>query len=202
MAINHYEKNKVIENYRKLFLEHSEGPAVGQWSFEGQRFRFEKLSEIGLIDGKKILEIGCGIGDFYPFLKNKYNEIRYTGIDIVPELVDYAKNKYSDAVFHCIDILEDGFVDKFDYVLISGVFNNEIEDATDFLFKLITIAFDLCETGIGFNFTSTYVNQYDKEMAYHDPVDVLKFCLEKLSKKVIISHHYERCDVAVFVYRP
>ncbi len=190
-----------MKTIKKLFFEHNEGPAVGQWSPEGQRFQFEKLSEIGPMDGKKVLEIGCGIGDFYPFLKEKFDSVSYTGIDIVPELINYAKYKFPDADFHCLDLENVSFVNKFDYVLISGVFNNEIDNATDFLFNMITIAFEICEKGVGFNFTSKYVNRYDKGMAYHDPINVLKFILENLSKKVTLSHHYERCDVSVFVYR-
>ena len=38
-------------------------------------------------------------------------------------------------------------------------------------------------------------------MAYHDPVVVFDFCLNNLAPKVTLHHHYERCDVAVFVYR-
>ncbi len=199
--MNITDKYKIIENYRKLFLEYHEGPAVGQLSNEGQLFRFRKLCEIANLKGRKVLEIGCGIGDFYPFLMNKFTDVHYTGIDIVPELIDYAKKKYPEAFFHCIDLLENIFKDRFEYVFISGVFNNEINNATQFLFSMISIAYELCENGLAFNFTSNYVNRYDNGMAYHDPVAVLSFCLENLSKRVFLYHHYERCDVAVFVYR-
>jgi len=195
-------KSNIIENYQKLFSEHGEGPEVAQYSLEGQRFRFEKLSEIGQLNKCRILEIGCGIGDLLPYLNKKFNGINYTGIDIVPELINYAKNKYPNAAFQCIDLLEEPFDEKFDYVLISGMFNNsEITDGTNFLLNMVSLGFGLCKKGIGFNFTSKHVNHIDSGMAYHDPIEVLKFCIEKLSKKVIISHHYERCDVSVFVYR-
>jgi SAM-dependent methyltransferase len=199
--MNHSWKNKIIDNYRNLFFKFGEGPAVGQWSIEGQRFRFEKLSEIGCLSRKNILEIGCGLGDFYPYLLKNFGEINYTGIDIVPELINSAKQKYPDASFYCLDLFENDFNRKYDWVFISGVFNNDIHDATQFLLKMITVAYDLCEIGLGFNFTSKFVNRNDKEMAYHDPFEVFKFCVESLSKKVTISHHYERCDVVVFVYR-
>ncbi|MES2427308.1 MAG: class I SAM-dependent methyltransferase [Bacteroidota bacterium] len=200
MSKNRYEKNKVIKNYRKLFIEHKEGAAVGQWSLEGQLFRFEKLSQIAPLTDMRILEIGCGIGDFYPFLKKKYTNCYYTGIDIVPELIEFASNKYPDATFLCLDLLEDDFVDKFDYVLISGVFNNNIKNSSELLYNLISTAYKLAEKGIAFNFISKYAGFYDDGMAYHDPVDILKFCIEKLSPKTTVFHHYERCDVTVFVY--
>lgn len=201
MPVKCSEKEKIIKNYRDLFQEHGEGPSVGQWSEEGQRFRFSKLVQIADLRGKSVLEIGCGIGDFYPFLRGLFGEVAYVGIDIVPELIDYAAKKYPEATFHCLDLLEDDFSGDFDYVLISGVFNNEIKDATEFLYRLATEAFKLCRTGLGFNFTSSYASRYDRGHAYHDPVAILRFCLENLSTKVTVAHHYERCDVAIFVYR-
>jgi hypothetical protein len=30
---------------------------------------------------------------------------------------------------------------------------------------------------------------------------VLDFCIRNLTRKVLMHHHYERVDVAVFVYR-
>jgi hypothetical protein len=38
-------------------------------------------------------------------------------------------------------------------------------------------------------------------MAYHDPAEVLRFSLDHLSPRIVLDHHYERCDVAMFVYR-
>ena len=46
-----------------------------------------------------------------------------------------------------------------------------------------------------------HVNFTSPGMAYHDPTEVLDFCIRSLSPKVSLHHHYERVDVAVFVYR-
>jgi SAM-dependent methyltransferase len=195
------EQDRIIEDYRQLLRQHGQGPAVGQWSPEGQTFRFKKLSEIGVLTGRSVLDIGCGLGDFYPFLKSIYGDLTYTGVDIVPELVSHAAKKYPDAVFHCLDLLERPLDGKFDYVLISGVFNNERENVSELLRCLTTVAFQLCRLGLGFNFISNIVSQHDPSMAYHDPFEVFRFCMENLSIRTTMAHHYERCDVAVFVYR-
>lgn len=193
-------KFAIIENYRELFFKHGEGPEVGQWSEEGQRFRFEKLSEISDLSDRKILDLGCGLGDLYPFLKHKYGRIEYTGIDIVPEIITRAQEIHSDARFFCRDVLTEGIGEMFDFVVISGMFNNPIPDGSAFLRKMSALAFEHCEIGLAFNFISNHVNFRDKEMQYHDPVEIFGHCLE-LTTKVSIHHHYNRCDVAVFAYR-
>ena len=191
----------IAENYRKLFLEHGSGPAVGQWSEEGQRFRFEKLSEIADLSGASLLDLGCGLGDFYPHLAKTFEAVDYTGIDIVPEIVAAAQAAHPRGRFFCTNVLETGFEASFDYVMISGMFNNRRPRGTDFMKSMLSFAFDHCTKGIGFNFTSTYVNFMDETMQYHDPVEILQYCLDHLTRKVSMHHHYNRCDVAVFAYR-
>lgn len=195
------DRLRIIDNYRQLLHQHGAGPAVGQWSAEGQRFRFQKLVQIADLSGARILNVGCGIGDLYPFLNSLYQGIDYTGVDIVPELVDYAAHKYPAAKFLCADLLAAPINGVFDYALISGVFNNRVRDATAVLQELLGAAFARCERGLAFNFISNRVDEIDPKMAYHDPVEVFRYCLADLSNKVVIAHHYERRDVAVYVYR-
>jgi SAM-dependent methyltransferase len=194
-------KETIIENYKSLFNKHGDSSEAVQLSKEGQLFRFEKLIEIADLNGKDVLDIGCGLGELYLVLSTKYSNINYTGVDIVEETTKYAANKYKDAHFYCQDLFSEPLSGKFHYVFISSIFNNAILNASDFLNKMITTAFDYCTEGLSFNFISNRVNFRDAAMAYYDPREVFNFCLENLSKKVSIFHHYKRCDVAVFVYR-
>jgi SAM-dependent methyltransferase len=196
-----YDLDEVKDNYRELLELHGSGPAVGQWSEEGQRFRFQKLTEIADLGGSRILEIGCGIGDFYPFIVERFGDVTYTGIDIVPELIDQAAKIHTTASFRCVDVLKENLADRFDYVFLSGVFNYPFPGVHQFMYDMVSAAYSCCDKGLGFNFISSYVNQMNPKMAYHDPHDVFRHCLEKLSRKTTIQHHYERCDVAVYVYR-
>jgi SAM-dependent methyltransferase len=199
--LNELSKQTIIKNYRNLFLKHRSGPEVGQWSAEGQQFRFEKLIQIANLKDRSVLDLGCGIGDLYPFLVERFGRVDYTGIDIVPELVAAAVQRHPDARFLCRDLLSDDIDETFNYVLINGMFNNAVPDCTAFLKEMINVAFRHCSIGLGFNFITTYVNRHDAEMAYHDPLEILDFCLKTLTHNVMLHHHYERCDVAVFVYR-
>jgi SAM-dependent methyltransferase len=187
-------------HYRRLFEEHGDDPRASQWSPEGQRFRLAKLLEIGDLTGCSVLDLGCGLGAMYPLLRDRFPGIRYEGIDLVPEAVAFAGGKYPDARFRVVNLLEETILERYDYVLSSGVFNNAMAEGS-FLEPLLERAWEVTLRGLGFNFISTHVNQTQPEMAYHDPAAVLDFCLRRLSRRATLQHHYERCDVAVFVYR-
>lgn len=194
-------KTKIIDNYRNFVLKYGSGPLAVQSTLEGQIFRFEKLAQIGNLTNCSVLDLGCGIGDYYPFLIKKFGVLDYTGIDIVPESINIAKQQYPNVNFMCRDITEEDLNASFDYILICGVFNNAIPDATEFLKELTSIAFKHCKIGIGFNFVSKYVTFIDPNLSYHDPGAIFDFCIKQLSPKVMIHHHYKRCDVATFVYK-
>jgi SAM-dependent methyltransferase len=195
------DKEMLIANYRGLFQKYGGAPEAAQMSADGQRFRFLKLMEIADLRNRRVLDLGCGIGDFYPFLIEKFDQLDYTGIDLVPEMVDFAAKKYPKARFLCRDISKDGLDESFDYVLASVVFNNAMPDCDAYMRELLTLAFKHCTLGLGFNFISSHVNFTDAELAYHDPAEVLDFCIRHLTRKVLMHHHYERADVAVFAYR-
>jgi SAM-dependent methyltransferase len=194
-------KELMIGNYRGLFQKYGDAPEATQWSPDGQLFRLRKLMEIGDLRKCRVLDLGCGLGALYPLLMEKFGEVHYTGIDIVPEMVEFAARKFPQARFYCCDLLTECLGETFDYVLSSGVFNNAMPDCDEFMRELLVAGFQYCTRGMGFNFTSTHVNFTDAEMAYHDPAQVLDFCIRNLTRKVILHHHYERVDVAVFAYR-
>jgi SAM-dependent methyltransferase len=194
-------KELLIKNYRQLFQEHGPSPLATQASAEGQRMRFDELIRIADLSGMDVLDLGCGIADFYPILSKEFPNLRYTGIDLVPEMIEYDREKYPKAEFECRDILQEPLQRTYDYILISGMFNNAIPGANAFLKSMVTTAFQSAKRGLGFNFISTHVNFVAEDMAYHDPADILNFCINQLSRKTALFHHYGRCDVSVFVYR-
>ena len=194
-------KQHLIDHYRASLAAHGSGPRVAQLSEEGQRFRFEKLAEVGDLAGAGVLDIGCNLGDFHAYLAERFAGVRYCGVDIVPELIEHARATHPSARFECRDVLAHPLEETFDFAFISGIFNNNIPDSGEFLREMTGAAFAACRRALAFNFISTRVSARDDALAYHDPVEVLAHCIDHLSPKTILQHHYERCDVAVFVYR-
>jgi SAM-dependent methyltransferase len=194
-------KEMMIADYRGRFEKYGDAPEAVGMSLEGQRFRFRKLTEIADLRNRRILDLGCGIGAFYPFLVEKFGQVDYTGIDLVREMVDFAAQKYPRACFLCHDLFANPLDETFDYVLTSTIFNYAMSGSGEYMRALLRLAFKYCTRGLGFNFPSTFVNFTDPEMAYYDPAQVLDFCIGNLTHKVVMHHHYERVDVAVFAYR-
>jgi SAM-dependent methyltransferase len=201
MSTTAYSQEATTAHYRQLVLQHGATPAATQCSAEGQRFRFDKLLEVGDLAGREVLDMACGIGDLYPLVHAAAPSARYTGVDIVPEMIQLGTQRWPEARFHCRDVLTEGLPGEYDVGFISGLFNNAREDGTRFLEAIIAATFARCREALAFNFISTHVNRVDPEMGYHDPAHVLDFCARHLSRKIRLEHHYERCDVAVFVYR-
>lgn len=194
---------QALQSYRESFKQHGDTPEGVQWSTDGQRFRFEKLvalatAEHGSLKGASILELGCGLGHFYEFLKQSYS-VDYLGIDLVPEMIYKARDKHPEANFMVNDA--DSVLGlQYDYVFLSGVFNAPFRyDAKEFMHSVLSSGFKNAKKAMVFNFTSAHVNFHSEGANYYAPDEVFAFCLDNLSKKVALHHHYRNCDVAVYV---
>lgn len=195
-------KTELIKNYREYFEKFGDSPAGVQYgSGEGQIQRFSQLIRIDDLSGCHVLDVGCGLGHLYPFLQERYGAIDYTGVDIVPETVAHAAARFPKAHFLCQDIMSSPLARTFDYVLMNGLFNNSVAGYDAYMHDLLRAGFAHTTRGLSFNFTSSYVTSRDETMAYHDPAEVLTFCLNELSTRVSMHHHYARRDVSVFVYK-
>ena len=96
-------------------------PEALRWSPQGQLLRYNLFLELCAdLHGKKVLDYGCGKGDFYGFLKDKGISTEYTGFDITPALIELAKIKYPECAFRVMDIVEEPIYEVFDYVFVCG----------------------------------------------------------------------------------
>lgn len=99
------------------------------------------LTEIGDLRGKKIMDLGCGNGDFAFKLKDGGAEV--LGVDISSEILDIARSKYTDIEFLLHDFTE-GKIDsltKYEVVVMELVimFVNEVDDLFRNLSESLTV---------------------------------------------------------------
>ncbi len=103
-------------------LKHSEDFAAprGMWRDRASVFHREDEAYLRFLipKGKRVLEIGCGIGDTLAALEPSYG----VGIDISPAMIGHAKSRHPDLTFHVGDAESAETYDKlegtFDYILV------------------------------------------------------------------------------------
>ena len=191
--VNFYDKNV------KQFKDNIK--SVGWGSKASQEKRFLVFSCIDKLEKKSILDVGCGIGDFYGWLKERYKKREYTGIDITPSMVEFASKKYPEIEFKVMNILDmTETTPVCDYAFASGIFNLRIPQHELFLKSTIQKMFLLSREGIAFNIMSTKADFFEKKEYYADPGKMLNFCLD-LSRRVVLRHDYMPHDFTVYVYK-
>ncbi len=197
------------EYYRNLFRNHKgSSMAVSTESMEHKKLRYSKISKIFEDDNNFSLhDVGMGLADFKKFLLSQYpsKNIIYSGSDILPEYCEQAKITFPKDNFFLRDISEITSSDIYDYVILSGVFhqkrNISIPTWENFLEKMISSAFSMCNKGIAFNVISPFVDFYQPEVYYCNLPKLLFFIDGSLSRFFSIHHDYALFEFTVFVYK-
>lgn len=173
--------------------------ALGWRDRRSQLIRFDALMEIGDLNGRSVLEAGCGTGDMFSFLMSRYPEMSsYTGVDFIPEMIDEARERVISpkASFWPVSFMST-VLPEADYVLASGSLNYASTEP-GYIYKAIGRLFQLSRCGLGFNLLK-FITREGMLAAYH-PDDIVAFC-QTLSNHVVLKTDYDPEDFTVFVYR-
>jgi SAM-dependent methyltransferase len=180
------------KHYGGLVRRHGDAPESAQYADrETQERRMAVLCEIGVGKESKVLDFGCGTGQLLSFLQRSIGfEGEYVGYDISPEAIDLARSTHSAGRFEVRNILEQPAEETFDYVLVSGVFNNLISDNRAFFEAVSRRLMAQADVGYAFNMLSRFVDYFDEGLYYEDPLQAFRFCKEQLSPLVTLRHDY------------
>jgi len=192
-------KEYVISVFDKNLQLHGDRPEAVGWSAEGERLHYQSLLDIGKIDHAKILDFGCGKGDFYGFLKERRCLPSYCGIDVNANLIALAKSKYPEAEFITLDIDEDDFKRQFDVIVACGVFNLRIAGIEESSRHILKKLFGLCREAMHINFLAYDTPQRSVELFYVKPEEMRKFAANELSPSVTLT--YDQEDIFLSVSR-
>lgn len=122
-------ENHVKELIAKHPIDEAMSLAVGgNWDGVGNLGR-DLLIHCGLRDGMSVLDFGCGSGRIASKLSQKVQINSFVGVDVIPELLDYAKTvcppNYVFKLNQSLKIpVEDG---KFDFVYAFSVFTHLLQ---------------------------------------------------------------------------
>lgn len=175
-----------------------------QWgSEESMNLRFAVLSSIDDLNGKSILDVGCGLGHLKTFLDQKGIDAAYTGIDVTPRLIDQCRLRFpaDNGSFLTGSFLDQNFEgEKFDYVLISGVFAVYPETGFHYVVKNIEKAWSLCSQGVAFNSLSSWTTEQVEGEFHAFPTEVIDMC-RAFTPWLSMRHDYHPRDFTVYMRR-
>ena len=167
-----------------------------------QEKRFEALLELGNLDGARVLDVGCGFGDFLHFLQQRGIEPEYTGIDVCKPMIDRCRERFDEAnaIFRVADVMEFDTTDEYDYVVASGLFGLDAEGGRDRIRPTLNRMFDWSRVGLAANFLSTQSPSPVDGRIYVEPPKALEAGLA-LTPAARLNHAYLPNDFTLYLYK-
>ena len=194
--------NRVIEGYQRRIAQH--GPtfaSLNSGSEEKQAMR-HRIHAFAL-QGKhpSVLEIGCGLGDFYQYLRHHGRDCSYRGYDIVPEYISECRRHFPEAAFELRNIFTDDINGAFDTVVMSQVLNNRYQksDNMTVLERALNVAFLHTRVSVTVDMLSTYVDFRNPDLFYYSPEDVFRIA-KAIAPRVVMRHDYRAFEFCVQLF--
>ena len=195
---SYYEPNmgKGLPDYRVLGWE----------SEQAQHKRFEILHRYVALQGKKLLDVGCGMANLYDYLIKKGVNFSYTGVDILESMIVSAKQKRPGAELICADIFKHNPFEEnsFDVTYSSGIFNINMGNNKDFLIKAIELFLKLSREAVVFNLLHFKSPDKEEQYYYFNPdeiEDILEDKFSNLLDSVQIVEGYLQNDFTVILMK-
>src|SRR5258708_4222193 len=113
-----------LEHYYRVRLtgQSASEKRVGWNTPHSQEVRLEALAAAGKLRGMKILDVGCGLGALWGYLKKKRVKADYVGVDLFPNVIGEARKLYLGVHFEARVLTARPFPpETFDYAFLSGV---------------------------------------------------------------------------------
>lgn len=174
--------------------------ALGWKNSSSQSKRFEHLLQLGGIEGSSVLDLGCGHGDLYPFLRDRFGSFQYIGVDSMSSFLDVAVSRFSDDpnVRFLLGEFASVSLPIADFVVCCGALNYRQSDA-DYLNKMIERFYGLSSKCLVLSLLHRVDHTYGV-LTPSDPEQVWNFC-RNLSSLVEIQMDEGEDFFTVAIYR-
>jgi SAM-dependent methyltransferase len=171
------------------------------WTPGGRKVRFGVLAGVGYLNGCSVLDVGCGFGDFYGYLREHGIQTDYSGIDINAGFIDIARKKFPEARFEVADYEEQGMDKTFDWAFAAGIFTIRLSDNEAFVRNTLCRKFDSCRKGFAADFLRPAYGDAAGDVYWRpQPEKIAEIC-RGLSKRFILRCDYMADGFCVYVYK-
>lgn len=152
-----------------------------------------------------LLDIGCGYGAFLNVIRASGLSLNYTGLDLVPEMIQSASALHPGERFQTENFLELPLENnQYDYIVANGLFTQKLtatdSEMNDFFLQTISKMFAHCHRGIAFNLVTDQVDFKNPGNFYRPPAQTLNDVF-KLSRHISLDHTSRFFEYFVYVYK-
>lgn len=175
------------------------------WRTQRSQFkRFLQVTRLFDLQGKSIVDVGCGYGDLYSWLvDHDITPAKYIGVDIDQDHVEHAHKRLpEECELHVGDYLEMDLGEQ-DYTICSGSLNYDMDDWLEFATGVLDKMWQTSSIGIVFNLESPLgiEQEPDAEWRKYRKLDLeywLKYAMSKTSRFSLL-HDYMPADYTVMM---
>jgi SAM-dependent methyltransferase len=195
---------RALEDYYADQLRRHKTPQqrVGWNTEESQRVRFEALASVGKLQGTKILDVGCGLGGFWGYLKDQKIRADYTGVDLFPNVIREAKRAYPGIKFEARNLLAMPFdSQKYDYSFLSGVFNVKVRDNIRYMKAVLNSVLQQTRKAVAFNVLNSEAGIKESNRFMVGPRELVELGRQLEVSRVHLLDHYHHLDLTLFLYK-
>ena len=201
--LNWRDRKRIVDLYEGRLAQFGyDVRTIGWGSKSDQWLRFSNLCRGLDLAGLRILDVGCGFGDFVDFLNDRdVPNYEYVGVDISPGLVKEAQHRYGGPgrQFVAVDILEKSGADRFDVVLSSGALSVQVTDNVAFAKSMLTKMFQMSNGAVCVNFLSSYVDYQLPKNFHYKPEEIFTFG-RSLTRWVSLYHDYPLYEFTIQMF--
>lgn len=203
-----FDFRRVHEFYGEFLAEHHDDARKVAWRAQAdQELRFENLLEA--LDDQHaftVLDIGCGLGDLFGYLRRTGREATYLGVDIVPEMVEHARERHPDGRFEVLDLLtQTPEPATFDLVVASGSLTVRVPKHELFVEKMLRRMIALSHGAVALNlqsirsFRQNPMAADDPDLFHVDPMAMYATC-RRLCRWTALREDMLVSDVVIYLY--
>jgi SAM-dependent methyltransferase len=191
-SLSDKDRAELIGRYSTRFDRHGVDPrTLNVGDPEKYKRQHAVHAAIGRLEGTVVLDIGCGLANFYDYLQGRGVNVRYIGYDVVEPFIAANRARFPEAEFRLADISSDDITDPCDYVVMCQVFNNRYRDADNVAVvdAAIRRAFAAARKGVSIDMMSSYVSRMEDNLFYYSPERMFGFA-KTLTPYVSLLHGY------------
>lgn len=188
--------NQIIDFYNEKSKTSQCGWQAACWESESDQYERFVFSTSIMQNNISVLDVGCGYGDFYNFLKKRYKNFNYTGIDISEKIIKKAKENNSFANFECADVLD--YQIQSDCVFALGTFNLKVQ--SEYIEKYIKKCYELSKQKSCIILTSESTKEKCDEVYFYDPKAIFNIAYS-LCNKIIVNTASIDNEIVLLMYK-